>query len=71
MKTLATYPFRVSGTDDEPITQLFKMSVGMEFAVGAGFRAVLRRLDGGVHSEYENLHPFACALDQSCQFAWR
>ena len=47
------------------------MTVGMEFAFGAGFRAVLSRTEGGVLSEYEELHPFTCLLDQSCQFAWR
>ena len=63
LRTIATYPFRVSGTDGEPITQLFKMTVGMEFAVGAGFRAILRRTEGGVLTEYETVHPFACLLD--------
>ena len=47
------------------------MTVGMEFAFGAGFRAILRRTEGGVLTEYETLHPFECLLDQSCQFAWR
>ena len=71
LRKIAEYPFRVSGTDGEPITQLFKMTVGMEFAVAAGFRAILHRTDGGVLSEYDQLHPFSCLLDQSCQFAWR
>ena len=62
LRTIAEYPFTVSGTGGEPITQLFKMTVGMEFAVGAGFRAVLRRTDG-VLSEYDQLHPFSCLLD--------
>lgn len=71
LRKLAEYPLRVTGTDSEPITQLFKMTVGMEFAVGAGFRAVLHRVNGAVVYEYEQLHPFTCLMDQSCQFAWR
>ena len=62
LKTIAEYPFRVSGTDGEPITQLFKMTIGAEFSVAAGLRAILRRVDG-VLSEQENLHPFYCLLD--------
>ena len=62
-RTLAEYAFQVSGTDGEPITQLFKMTVGLDFAVGAGFSAILRRVDGGVLTDYEELHPFSCLLD--------
>ena len=71
LKTIAQYPIRVAGANGEPITQLFKMTVGSEFAISAGFRAILRRTDGGILSEFENAHPFDCLLDQSCQFAWR
>ena len=46
LRKIAEYPFKVSGTDNEPITQLFKMTVGQEFAFGAGFRAILHRVDG-------------------------
>ena len=63
LKTIAEYPIRVSGKGGEPITQLFKVTLGMEFAFSAGFRAVLRRVDGGVLSEQEGLHPFTCLLD--------
>lgn len=62
LREIASYPFRVSGTDGEPITQLFKMTLGTEFTVGAGMRAILRRTDG-VLSEYDTVHPFACLLD--------
>lgn len=62
LREIASYPFRVSGIGGEPITQLFKMTLGTEFAVGAGMRAILRRTDG-VLSEYDTVHPFACLLD--------
>ena len=62
LKTIAQYPFKVSGSQGEPITQLFKLTIGTEFAVGGGMKAILRRTDG-VMSTYENLHPFNCLLD--------
>ena len=72
LRKIAEYPVRVSGSGGEPITQLFKMTVGMEFVVGGGFRAILRRNDHGGKKEdhiYEILNPFACLHDQSCQVA--
>jgi len=41
------------------------MTVGTEFAVSAGFRAILRYRPepDGVLSEYDTLHPFACLLN--------
>ena len=71
LRTIAQYPFRVSGTDGEPITQLFKMTVGAEFAVAGGLRAILRRVNGSILEVVDNALPFDCLLDQSCQFAWR
>ena len=46
LRKIAEYPIRVSGKGGEPMTHLFKMNVGMDFIVGAGFRAILRRSDG-------------------------
>ena len=69
LRILAEYPFKVAG-NNEPITQLFKMTVGSEFAFAAGLKVILRRVDG-VLSEHDKLNPFFCLLDQSCQFAWR
>lgn len=69
IRIIAEYPFKVAG-NNEPITQLFKMTVGSEFAFAAGLKVILRRTDG-VLSEHDKLNPFFCLLDQSCQFAWR
>ena len=72
-------PIVVTGAAGRPITQYMQMKFGTEFAFGAGLKVLLRRASHGIFAEtgdttvddYDKLHPFACLLDKSCQFAWR
>ena len=71
LREVASYPIRISGAHGEPVTQYLKMTVGSEFAFGAGLKVLLRRDDSKILSENDKAHPFACLLDASCQLARR
>ena len=72
-------PISISGAGDRPVTHYMSLKIGTEFAAGAGLKVLLRRAEHGIMAEegdyaldeYDRLHPFACLLDSSCQFAWR
>ena len=63
LREIVSYPIRISGAHGEPVTQYLKMTLGSEFAFGAGMKVLLRRADHGLLSENDQLHPFACLLD--------
>ena len=66
---MAQFPLKVSGEGGAPIIKSFRMTFGSEFAFLGGLRVLLTRADGNVLSNYQQMHPFACLLDHSCQMA--
>ena len=62
-RKLAEFPIKITGVNDRPVTQYFKLNVANEFAFGAGLRAIIRRKDG---YDPKTQGEFDCLLDQSC-----
>lgn len=65
-RMVAEFPLSVAGKKGRPATHYFQLSIGTEFILGAGLRALVRRKDGP-----ESLNPYECLLDQSCQISKR
>jgi hypothetical protein len=58
--------FTIEGTKGEPITYLFDLTLGFDFASSAQLKAVLRRVDPHIHEPSFIKDPLSCLFDHTC-----
>lgn len=66
LNTIYEKRFKVAGSQNEPLTVLFDLTLSFDFATSAQIKALIRRVDPG-HGDTEYIYdPLSCLYDHSC-----
>jgi len=66
LNTILSEKFTILGAMTEPVTYLFDLTLGFDFASSAQLKAVLRRIDIGTDETNFEYDPMACLMDHTC-----